>query len=143
MKSSSLILAGSKQRTKDEHIYQNSTIITPQLFILLGLQVLVFLLHKERLWQKVQVISTQTIFWKDEAGVVQDVNVGSAAYHMQWSHWKSPYGVSLGVTSWEDVRTPESINQHLWMLSLLVKPKWIIRLGAKAVSDTMPNEYNI
>lgn len=82
-------------------------------------------------------------FWKDGNNIIQH-NVGSAAPHMQWNHWETPYGVNIGVTSWEDMRENNTITEALADVILVGKSKVNrIRFGAKAVSDTKINEYNI
>lgn len=142
-KSSSLILAGSKQSDErreylPEFDNNNTPIVYPSWITGVG-----FSSAQGKIVTESSGHQHSDTFWKDEAGIVQN-NVGSAAYHMQWSHWESPYGISEGVTSWEDVRTPETITESLMDVILVGKTKVNrIRFGAKAISDTMPNEYNI
>ena len=142
-KSSSLILAGSKQiDERREYLPEfddnNTPIVYPSWITDTN-----FSYVKGKIVTESSGHQHSDTFWKDEAGIVQN-NVGSAAYHMQWSHWEPPYGISNGVTSWEDVRTPESITEALMDVILVGKTKVNrIRFGAKAISDTMPNEYNI
>ena len=82
-------------------------------------------------------------FWKDESGIIQD-NVGTCSPYMQWSHWEPEFGLEEGVSSWETDREPQTIKEAL-MDVLLISPTKAnrIRFGAKAVSDTKINEYNM